>query len=175
MDHADCILRHEIEAGTFDTDGQRHSTKVAWRALAQLQEELEAAYGLPLPRNARGPGAPTPPYVAKAAILGDVSASAVMMRTYAGAPMPIAEEIREEVRRMAQEQQEGFKAYKDYQEKAQQQAAAAEPPMWRDEADGSRTNISAYTSNGQPKPLQEVKASGGVGGSALGTVVYNYK
>ena len=27
--------------GTFDDDGIRHSTKVAWRALANLQKELE--------------------------------------------------------------------------------------------------------------------------------------
>lgn len=54
-DHADCILRHLVDAGTIDTDGQRHSAKVAWRALALLQEELERELGLPLPRNARGP------------------------------------------------------------------------------------------------------------------------
>lgn len=41
-DHADCIARHLLERGTFDTDGQRHSAKLAWRALAILQEELEA-------------------------------------------------------------------------------------------------------------------------------------
>ncbi len=41
-DHGDCIVRHQMEAGTLDTDGQRHSTKVAWRALAQLELELEA-------------------------------------------------------------------------------------------------------------------------------------
>lgn len=40
-DHADCVVRHLIDRGTVDTDGQRHSTKVAWRALALLQEELE--------------------------------------------------------------------------------------------------------------------------------------
>lgn len=40
-DHADCILRHLIERGTNDTDGMRHSAKVAWRALALLQIELE--------------------------------------------------------------------------------------------------------------------------------------
>ena len=40
-DHADCILRHLIERGTIDTDNQRHSAKVAWRALALLQLELE--------------------------------------------------------------------------------------------------------------------------------------
>lgn len=41
-DHADCLLRHQAERGTRDTDGIRHSTKVAWRALAQLQTEIEA-------------------------------------------------------------------------------------------------------------------------------------
>ena len=30
-----------IEAGTIDTDGVRHSAKVAWRALANLQKEIE--------------------------------------------------------------------------------------------------------------------------------------
>lgn len=42
-DHADCIARHLLERGTIDTDGQRHSAKVAWRALALLQIELENA------------------------------------------------------------------------------------------------------------------------------------
>lgn len=46
-DHADCILRHLIERGTLDTDGLSHSVKVAWRALALLQEELEAAGASP--------------------------------------------------------------------------------------------------------------------------------
>jgi hypothetical protein len=46
-DHADCILRHLIERGTPDTDGVPHSAKVAWRALALLQEELEAAGAVP--------------------------------------------------------------------------------------------------------------------------------
>lgn len=41
-DHADCIVRHLMERGTRDTDGQRHSAKVAWRALANLQLEIEA-------------------------------------------------------------------------------------------------------------------------------------
>lgn len=52
-DHADCIIRHLVDAGTIDTDGQRHTAKVAWRALALLQEELEREEGHPLPRNAR--------------------------------------------------------------------------------------------------------------------------
>lgn len=45
-DHHDCLLRHVMEAGTIDTDGVRHSAKVAWRALAALQLELEAAQGV---------------------------------------------------------------------------------------------------------------------------------
>lgn len=40
-DELDALLRHLIDAGTLDTDGQRHSAKVAWRALANLQKELE--------------------------------------------------------------------------------------------------------------------------------------
>ncbi len=40
-DHADCLMRHQLEAGTRDTDGHLHSTKVAWRAMAQLQLEIE--------------------------------------------------------------------------------------------------------------------------------------
>jgi len=40
-DHADCILRHLVDRGKFDTDGTRHSAKVAWRALALLQIELD--------------------------------------------------------------------------------------------------------------------------------------
>lgn len=42
-DHADCIVRHLIDRGTIDDDNLRHSAKLAWRALALLQEELEAA------------------------------------------------------------------------------------------------------------------------------------
>ena len=48
-DHADCILRHLTERGTPDDDGMRHSAKLAWRALALLQLELEAALQ-PIPR-----------------------------------------------------------------------------------------------------------------------------
>jgi len=40
-DHLDAMLRHAIQAGHIDTDGVRHSAKVAWRALANLQMELE--------------------------------------------------------------------------------------------------------------------------------------
>ena len=40
-DHADCIVRHLIERGAVDNDGLRHSAKLAWRALALLELELE--------------------------------------------------------------------------------------------------------------------------------------
>ena len=42
-DQEDCLLRHLLQAGTIDTDGIRHSAKVAWRSLAMLQLEIEAA------------------------------------------------------------------------------------------------------------------------------------
>ena len=53
-DHADCLLRHLIDRGKPDPDmgGLSHSVAVAWRALALLQEELEAT-GAPLARGAR--------------------------------------------------------------------------------------------------------------------------
>lgn len=41
-DEADALLRHLIDRGSIDTDGVRHSAKVAWRALALLQRELDA-------------------------------------------------------------------------------------------------------------------------------------
>ena len=40
-DEADALVRHLLKAGTLDTDGVRHSAKVAWRALALLQRELD--------------------------------------------------------------------------------------------------------------------------------------
>lgn len=40
-DELDALTRHLLEAGTVDTDGILHSTKVAWRALANLQKEIE--------------------------------------------------------------------------------------------------------------------------------------
>lgn len=52
MDHADCIARHLTERGSIDADGTRHSAQLAWRALALLQQELEAELGLPIPRGA---------------------------------------------------------------------------------------------------------------------------
>lgn len=42
-DHHDALVRHLMEAGTIDTDGVRHMGKVAWRALAALEQEIEKA------------------------------------------------------------------------------------------------------------------------------------
>jgi len=50
-DQSDTLLRHFLERGSIDTDGVRHSAKMAWRALALLQLEMEAG-GSPLARGA---------------------------------------------------------------------------------------------------------------------------
>lgn len=52
-DQADTIARHLLEHGSIDTDGHRHSAKLAWRALALLQLEIEADTGLPPSRGSR--------------------------------------------------------------------------------------------------------------------------
>ena len=41
-DEADALLRHLKDRGKLDTDGTRHTAKVAWRSLALLQKEIEA-------------------------------------------------------------------------------------------------------------------------------------
>ena len=41
MDQHDTLLRHLLESGDVDVDGLRHSAKLAWRALAALQIEIE--------------------------------------------------------------------------------------------------------------------------------------
>ena len=41
-DEADALIRHFLERGLRDADGIRDSAKVAWRALALLQRELDA-------------------------------------------------------------------------------------------------------------------------------------
>lgn len=40
-DHADCIVRHQLEWDKVDDDDFYHAVKVAWRAMAQLQVLLE--------------------------------------------------------------------------------------------------------------------------------------
>jgi hypothetical protein len=55
IEHADKIMRHLMDAGGKDSQGVRHTSRLAWRALALLQEECEREEGAPLPRNARLP------------------------------------------------------------------------------------------------------------------------
>jgi len=50
-DELDALTRHLIEAGTIDSDNIRHSVKVAWRALANLQKELELNGEAPLSKH----------------------------------------------------------------------------------------------------------------------------
>jgi hypothetical protein len=42
-DHHDCAARHLMESGTKDGDGFLHDAHLAWRAMAMLELELEAA------------------------------------------------------------------------------------------------------------------------------------
>lgn len=58
MDQADTMLRHFTERGTRDVDGLRHTAKMAWRALAILQLEMEEELGLEPSRGSRAPAAP---------------------------------------------------------------------------------------------------------------------
>lgn len=41
-DEADTCMRHFLQRGTLDVDGQRHTAKAAWRILALLQKEIES-------------------------------------------------------------------------------------------------------------------------------------
>ena len=41
-DEADALIRHFLQRGSLDSDGMRHTAKMAWRALALLQKEIEA-------------------------------------------------------------------------------------------------------------------------------------
>ena len=41
-DEGDAMMRHFLMRGTLDSDGVPHSVKVAWRAMAHLQKEVEA-------------------------------------------------------------------------------------------------------------------------------------
>jgi len=40
-DEGDALIRHFLQRGQMDSDGIRHSAKMAWRALALLQKEIE--------------------------------------------------------------------------------------------------------------------------------------
>ena len=56
-DHRDSIGRHLMETGGIDPDtGQRYSAELAWRALANLQQELEEAGEAELSRGSVAAG-----------------------------------------------------------------------------------------------------------------------
>ena len=50
-DEINTAVRHLMERGGRDTDGQRHLAKAAWRILAGLQKEIEEDEGLPPSRG----------------------------------------------------------------------------------------------------------------------------
>lgn len=52
-DHGNKIMRHLVDAGGKDGDGIRHTARLAWRALAMLQEELERDEGYPVSRGSK--------------------------------------------------------------------------------------------------------------------------
>ena len=52
-DHRNKILRHLIDTGGKDSKGVRHSAYLAWRALANLQQEIEDQDGVPRSRASR--------------------------------------------------------------------------------------------------------------------------
>lgn len=51
-DHENKLLRHLREGFTDDEDTIPHSVKVAWRALARAQQDLERRHGALCPPNA---------------------------------------------------------------------------------------------------------------------------
>lgn len=68
MDHDNKIIRHLLDAAECDedADGTLHAAKLAWRALAKLQELCERR-GAPLAVNAQRPDPPTEEQIAAAA------------------------------------------------------------------------------------------------------------
>lgn len=53
-DHADTAGRHMMERGKIDVDGHRHTAKWAWRVMALLQLEIEAARSKPAEAPSNG-------------------------------------------------------------------------------------------------------------------------
>lgn len=58
-DHADCIARHQLERGTFDSDGFLHEVHTAWRAMAQCELALEKLEDMVPPASLRDGTWPT--------------------------------------------------------------------------------------------------------------------
>jgi hypothetical protein len=57
-DHANKIMRHLVDRGRFDGRGVRHTARLAWRALAMLQTEIEQEEGFPQSRRSIGQAPP---------------------------------------------------------------------------------------------------------------------
>ncbi|MBB3693029.1 dATP/dGTP diphosphohydrolase domain-containing protein [Sphingomonas sp. BK580] len=53
-DHANKIMRHLVDRGRLDGRGVRHTARLAWRALAMLQTEIEQEEGFPQSRRSTG-------------------------------------------------------------------------------------------------------------------------
>lgn len=62
-DEADTMMRHFMQRGTRDEDGERHMTKAAWRSLALLQKEIESEQA-PKAEVKDGPYCNTCPFLA---------------------------------------------------------------------------------------------------------------
>jgi hypothetical protein len=90
-DQADTIIRHFLERGTVDpVDGLRHSAKLAWRALALLQLEMEAA-GAPMARGASYDDKmplPTRPTIRSGMVLGGTVADGLAWSSQVINPVP---------------------------------------------------------------------------------------
>jgi hypothetical protein len=77
-DHADCLVRHLMDAGKIDPDtGLSHTAAVAWRALALLQTEIEGRAGVkpaaPLERPRRTENGRLRVYIAGPISKGDLA------------------------------------------------------------------------------------------------------
>jgi hypothetical protein len=84
QDEADALTRHLLARGTLDNDGVRHSAKLAWRALALLQRELEAEAGFT--RDATQDYATRPGKVARGALSPRTQDAYEAGRKYANEP-----------------------------------------------------------------------------------------
>lgn len=59
-DELEALTRHLVDAGSLDDDGQRHSAKIAWRAMANLEKELEVAVPDEVPAEGHEPDSVEP-------------------------------------------------------------------------------------------------------------------
>lgn len=83
-DELDALSRHLLESGTIDIDGVRHSTKLAWRAMANLQKELERA----LQGSSSSAGEPTKTARSKPRKISDIQSEVVSPKSRGGKGRP---------------------------------------------------------------------------------------